>query len=361
MDLGSNELRKLQHIDIVLKKDVEGPLTTMLECVHIPHQALVEGEPEEVDLRVKFLGKVINAPLVISGMTGGAPGTEKVNKALAEMAESVGLAMGVGSQRVALENPSLEYTFKVVRKVAPSIPILANIGVAEVVRFNIEKLLRVVDMIDADALVIHLNIAQEASQPEGKPLMRGVFERLASLVERSPVPIIVKEVGNGLSKEVASKLRFIGIKYFDVEGAGGTNWVKVEMYRAKTSGDVIKEGVAKNLLGWGIPTAASIMEVRTAVPDAYIIGSGGIRTAVDIVKAIALGADIAGMALPFIRAYAEGRLNEFVHSLLHALRMVVFMSGARSIEEVKKIKPIVTPPLTYWIEARRLRIGHYHG
>jgi len=359
MVLDDNAERKLQHIDVVLKEDVEGPLTTLLECIHIPHQALIDAGPEDVDTRVMFLGKELAAPIVISGMTGGAPGTEKINAALASVAEEEGLALGVGSQRAALENPDLEYTFRVVREVAPTTPIIANIGAAEVIKYPPTRILKAVEMIDADAIAVHLNLAQEAAQPEGTPSMKGILQSLEKLILESPVPVIVKEVGNGLSKEVARLLRSVGIRYFDVEGAGGTNWVKVEMYRAMKAGDHIKEGIAKNLLTWGIPTAASIIEVRNAAPDAYIIGSGGIRTAVDVVKAIVVGADAAGMALPFLRAYASNRLREFAKALIHSFRMAVLMTGARNVEELKRLKPVITPPLTYWVSARGLRPGHY--
>ncbi len=359
MVLDDNAERKLQHIDVVLKEDVEGPLTTLLECVHIPHQALIDAGPEDVDTRVKFLGKKLSVPLIISGMTGGAPGTEKINAALASIAEEEGLALGVGSQRAALENPNLEYTFKVVREVAPTAPVIANIGAAEVVKYPPARVLKAVEMIDADALAVHLNLAQEAAQPEGTPSMRGIIKSLEKLVLESPVPVIVKEVGNGLSKEVVSTLKSVGIKHFDVEGAGGTNWVKVEMYRAMKAGDRVKEGIARNLLTWGIPTAASIIEVRNAAPNAYIIGSGGIRTAVDAVKAIVIGADVAGMALPFLKAYASGRLREFTKALIHSFRMAVLMAGARNMEELKRLKPIITPPLTHWVSTRGLKPGHY--
>jgi len=359
MVLDNNAERKLQHIDVALKEDVEGPLTTLLECIHIPHQALIDADPEDVDIKVRFLGKELAAPLIISGMTGGAPGTEKINAALASVAEEEGLALGVGSQRAALENPNLEYTFKVVREVAPTAPIIANIGAAEVVKYPPSKILKVVEMIDADALAVHLNPAQEAAQPEGTPSMKGIIKSLEKLVQESPVPVMVKEVGNGLSKETANTLRSIGIKHFDVEGAGGTNWVKVEMYRAVRAGDRVKEGIAKNLLTWGIPTAASIIEVRNAAPDAYIIGSGGIRTAIDAVKAIVIGADAAGMALPFLKAYASGELREFTKALIHSFRMAVLMTGSRNMEELKRLKPVITPPLTHWISARNLKPGHY--
>ncbi len=351
-----NQIRKLEHIEIVLKEQVEGPLTTMLEYVFIPHQAFVNLSPEDVDLQTNFLGKELKAPIVISGMTGGAPGTEKINAALARTAEKFGIAMGVGSQRAAIENPDLAYTFRVVRQEAPSIPIIANIGAAEFLRYPKEKIMAAIEMVEADALAVHLNLAQEAAQPEGTPSFEGFRSKVEDLAPELSVPIIIKEVGNGLSYELAASLREAGIKYFDTQGAGGTNWVLVEKYRAEKVNDPIKQEIANNLLDWGIPTAASIIEVRNAAPDATIIGSGGIRTAHDAVKALRIGADLVGMARPFLKAYSEGRLEEFTKAFIQSLRMTILMTGAKNIGELKKKPVIVTSLLKQWIEIRDLVI-----
>ncbi len=352
---GLNELRKLEHLRIVAEENVEGPGTTFLEYVFLPHQALVDASPEDVDISVKFLGKSLDAPLVISGMTGGAPGTEKINAALAEVASIYRIALGVGSERAAIENPSVTYTYRVVREVAPDVPLISNIGAAEVVRYNTRKVLRAVEVIDADALAIHLNIAQEAVQPEGLPSFKGFFKKLDALLKESPVPILVKEVGFGLSKEVASALRELGIKYFDVEGAGGTNWVLVEKFRATSHRDKIKELMALNLMEWGIPTAASILEVRTGAPDAVIIGSGGIRTAVDAVKALWLGADLVGMARPFLIAYMKGELREFTEAFLKALKTATLLTGSTNLTELKRKEGILGSLLREWVERRGLK------
>ncbi|MEM2757154.1 MAG: type 2 isopentenyl-diphosphate Delta-isomerase, partial [Sulfolobales archaeon] len=254
--------RKLEHIEVSLKEDVEGPLKTWLECVHLIHNATPELDLSDVDLSLEFLGKKLNLPLVISGMTGGAPGTENINAELARLAESAGIGLGVGSQRAALENESLRYTYTVVREYAPRTPILANIGISEFIRYDISLIIKLVDMIGADGLAIHLNVAQELTQPEGSHSFKGFTKKLEKVMIELPVPLVIKEVGFGISKEVAEELNSLGIRYFDVAGAGGTNWVKIEMFRARLRNDRIKEKVASELLSWGIPTAASIIEVR---------------------------------------------------------------------------------------------------
>ncbi len=350
-----NELRKLQHLRIVLEENVEGPLTTMLEYVFLPHQAYSDLSPEDIALETRFLGREISAPVIISGMTGGAPGTEKVNLALAKIAEKYRLPIGVGSQRSAIENSELAYTYKIVREEAPDVPVLANLGAAEVVKYDIAKILKTVEMIDADALAIHLNLAQEVVQPEGTPSFRGLHKKLEVLIKEFNVPIIIKEVGNGLSKEVVKQFYDIGIKIFDTEGAGGTNWVLVELYRARQAHHKIKELIASNLIEWGIPTAASILEARTAAPDAVIIGSGGIRTSLDAVKALWLGADLIGMARPFLKAYNDGELESFTMGFLQGLKMAFLLAGAKNVDELRKKEGVITSLLEEWIKSRRLR------
>ena len=348
--------RKLEHIDIVLKENVEGPLTTMFEYVFLVHQAYTELSLDNVSLTTHFLNKEISSPLIISGMTGGAPGTEKINAAFAKVAEKYRIALGVGSQRAAIEDSSLAYTFKIVRDEAPEIPVIANIGAAEAIRYDSHKIYKAVDMINADALAIHLNIAQEAVQPEGTLSFKGLTKKLELLEKELPVPIIIKEVGNGLSLEVVRKLRSLGIRYFDTEGAGGTNWVAVELFRAKKAGFLKKMSIAEDILEWGIPTAASIIEARNGAPDATIIGSGGIRTSVDAVKALRLGADLIGMARPFLRAYFKGTLDNLVESFIEGLKVVFLLTGSRNIDELRKKPVIITSLLKEWIITRNLKV-----
>jgi len=349
-----NASRKLDHIRIVLNEDVEGPLTTWFEHVLIPHQAYPPN-PSAVNISMTFLGKHISAPLMITGMTGGAPGTEKINALLAEAAEELGIPMGVGSQRAALENPQLEYTFRVVRERAPSIPIIANIGAAEAAKAGLDTIERAVSMVEADALAIHLNAAQEAAQPEGTPDFEGLLGNIGDIADNLGVPVIIKEVGNGLSAEVAALFRRRGIRYFDVAGAGGTNWVLIERIRAREAGDKVKEMLAKYFIGWGIPTAASIIEVRSAAPDAIIIGSGGIRDPIQVLKALAIGADIAGFARPALIHAIKGDLKEYLTVFIKGIRLALSLAGFYSLKEFKeKARVVIKADLLEWVRQRGL-------
>jgi len=351
----STPSRKLEHIDIVLSQDVEGPGTTWLEYVHLVHRAVPEVDFEEVDLQVAFLGKKLRAPIVITGMTGGHRDVAHINKALAEAAEEFGIALGVGSQRAAIEDPSRAESFSIARKVAPNAVLIANLGAPQLVSgYGVREVRRAIEMIDADAVAIHLNPAQEVIQPEGEPNYRGVLKSLASIASAIEKPVIVKETGCGLSVEVVEELRRIGIRIVDVSGYGGTNWVLVEKYRAERKGEELKASIAGDLSFWGIPTAASIIEARYASPDLTIIGSGGIRNSLDAAKAIALGADLVGIARPALEAYYSGRLKIFLKSLIHGIKAVLFLTGSRSIYELRQRPLVVTGPLREWMVERRI-------
>ncbi len=357
MVLDRNQVRKLEHIDIVINRSVEGPLTNFLEYVFLIHQALPNVSVDDVDLSTEFLGKYLEAPIVISGMTGGAPGTEKINESIAKVAEEFRIAVGVGSQRAALGNSSLISTYAVVRRVCRDVPVIANIGISEVSELPVSKLEEVVNMIEADALAVHLNLPQELVQPEGKVSLVNAFSKINELKNRLRVPLIIKEVGFGLSMEVVGKLRRLGIKIFDIAGAGGTNWVIVEKYRAMKRGDVIRELMADNIKEWGIPTAASIIEARYAAPDAVIIGSGGIRTALEAAKAIRLGADLVGIARPVLVYLSKGMLREYVKAFIHSLRLIMSLANATDIQEFKKCPVIIFGPLKEWILSRGIKLS----
>lgn len=345
--------RKLEHIDIVLTQPVEGPGSTWLEHVHLIHRALPGIDLDEVSLETSFLGKKLRAPIMITGMTGGHADVGHVNKALAQAAEEMGIAMGVGSQRAAIEDPSRIESFAVARKAAPTAVIVANIGAPQLVRgYRAAEVKKAVDMIDADAVAIHLNPAQEVVQPEGEPSYRGVLraiEEIASKIER---PVIVKETGCGISSEVASELRGIGVKILDVSGSGGTNWIMVEMHRARRRGEDLKASIAEHLSPWGIPTAASIVEARNAAPDMTIIGSGGIRTSLDVVKALALGADLVGIARPALEAYYSGKLHLYLKTLIKGIRAGIFLTGSRNVEELRQRPLVITGQLREWMIER---------
>ncbi len=350
-------LRKLDHIRIVLDSDVEHTWkTTLFEHVELRHAALPETNLGNVDTSIRFLGKRLEAPIMITGMTGGHEVAAEINCAIAKAAQELGLAMGVGSQRAAIERPELASTFSIARKCGPEIPLVANIGAPQLVKgYSVAEVRKAIEMIDADAVAIHLNAGQEAFQPEGDTEYRGVLEKIANIVAELDRPVIVKETGQGLSYEVALALRSRGVRFFDISGAGGTSWIKVEMYRAKARGmDKLARG-ARVFSDWGIPTLQALMEVRWASPDSCIIASGGIRTGLDVAKAIALGADIAGVALPVIRAYGERLekgVKDFLEQLVFELRVALFLTGSSTLAELRKTELDIDPILRQRLEAR---------
>jgi len=346
--------RKLEHIDIVLSRPVEGPLTTWFEYVFLPQRALPKVDPDLVDLEIPFLGKRVGAPVMISAMTGGAPGTERINKALAEVACALRLALGLGSQRAGLEDPSVIYTYRVARESCTEIPVIGNIGIGELAKYGPKVLDGLASMVEADAIAVHLNYFQEVVQPEGASSLSTGMETLAKAVEASPVPIIVKEVGFGMSREFVQELYSIGVRYVDVAGAGGTNWVLVELYRAEEAGDTVKKLLAEGLREVGIPTAVSIVEARSVSEELFIVGSGGIRTPYDAVKALRLGADMVGMAKPLLEAHRGGVLMEYLKSFVTGMRAIVASLGATRVSEVRRCPLVILGLFRDWVKARGL-------
>jgi isopentenyl-diphosphate delta-isomerase len=329
--VSENARRKSDHIQIALSEDVEfHRVTSGLERYSFTYQALPEISRGEVDTSASLFGRRLSMPLVISSMTGGTREGGEYNKIFAEAAQRFGLAMGVGSQRVALENPQLADTFRV-RDYAPDILLFANIGAVQLNNgCGVESCVRAVEMIDADALILHLNPLQECAQPEGNTNFRGLAARIRQVCQNVGVPVIAKEVGHGISERTAQLLSEAGVDAIDVAGAGGTSWAKVESYRGTRLGSSLGE--------WGIPTADSLLAVRDAAPNATVIASGGIRTGEDIAKSIALGADAAGIALPFLKAATESveALNGLIAQLRDELAAVMFCTGARTIEELQE-------------------------
>ncbi|MBN1890888.1 MAG: type 2 isopentenyl-diphosphate Delta-isomerase [Thermoflexales bacterium] len=321
--------RKADHIRINLEEDVASGLTTGLEHYHFLHQALPELDLGRVDTSLVLLGKRLAAPLLISSMTGGTPRARDINLSLARVAQTHGIAMAVGSQRMALEQPETADTFRV-RSVAPDILLLANLGAVQLnYGYGLDECRRAVDMIEADALVLHVNPLQEALQPEGEANMAGLLHKIEAICRQLPVPVIAKEVGWGISESVAGSLRQAGVAAIDVAGAGGTSWSQVELHRTS---DPVKARVAAAFRNWGIPTAESIRAVRRAV-DLPIIASGGLRDGLDVAKCIALGACACGLAAPFLKAVSQGpeAANALLVELLSTLRIAMFCAGAGSL------------------------------
>jgi len=334
--------RKADHIRINLEEDVRSGLTTGLERLRFTHQALPERSLADVDSSVTWFGKRLSAPLLISSMTGGTDEAHRLNQTLAQAAQAAGIAMGLGSQRAAVENPSLAFTFQV-RNVAPDILLFANLGAVQLnYGYGLDQCRRAVEMIQADALILHLNALQEAVQPEGDANFSGLLGRIEAICRALPVPVIAKEVGWGFSEQVARQLAEAGVSAIDVAGAGGTSWSQVEMHRAKTA---TQRRVAAAFIDWGIPTAEAIQNVRRAAPHLPVIASGGLRDGIDVAKCIALGAGLGGLASPFLKAAAVSveAVSETIGELSRELRIAMFASGAGTIAELQAT-PLLPAP-----------------
>lgn len=327
--------RKSDHIRINLEEDVRSSITTGLENYRFINNALPEINLHDVKLDISLYNRVLAAPILISSMTGGTANAGDLNRILAMAAQETGVAMGLGSQRAAIEDPSLANTFQV-RKYAPDILLFANIGAVQLnYQYSTDHCKRAVDMIEADALFLHLNALQEAIQPEGDTNFSGLLARIEVICRELNVPVVVKEVGWGISKQTAKQLENAGVSAIDVAGAGGTSWSQVEMYRVK---DPHQARVAAAFRNWGIPTSDSIQLVREGAPSTLVFASGGLRDGVDIAKCIALGAEIGGMAGPFLKAAASG-LEETVNTIREIVREIkicMFASGASHLAQLKK-------------------------
>jgi isopentenyl-diphosphate delta-isomerase len=329
------EQRKSEHLRINLEKDVSFPrLTTGLERYRFVHNALPEISLDEVDLTTVFLGKKLRLPILISSMTGGTSEAQRINFHLAEGAQAAGIAMGLGSLRAAIEAPHLADTFRV-RQIAPDILLLANLGAAQLnTGIGPDECQRVVDLVDADALILHLNPLQEALQAHGDTNWRGLLNKIETVCSRLDVPIIAKEVGWGISSHAARQLVDAGVAVIDVAGAGGTSWSQVEMHRAPTER---LRRLCAQFADWGIPTAEALLEVRAALPDIPVIASGGLRTGMDLAKVFALGADLGGLAGPFLKAanISADAVRDLANDMADTLRTVMFSLGIPAIKTLK--------------------------
>jgi isopentenyl-diphosphate Delta-isomerase len=336
-DNASIESRKADHIRICLEEDVNGRgITTGFERYRLLHQALPEINLADVDTTLTLWGKTLRLPLLISSMTGGAPRAEEINRNLALAAQELGLAMGVGSQRAALKDPQLAPTYQV-RRYAPGILLFANLGAVQLnYSYGVDECRRAVDMIEADALILHLNAMQEAVQPEGDTNFAGLAGKIEQVCRALDVPVIAKEVGWGISAESARMLWEAGVAAIDVAGAGGTSWSQVELHRIS---DERARLVAEAFADWGIPTADSLLMVREAgVPDGRkLFASGGIRDGIDAAKALALGADLVGIARPFLKAAALSPETtvELGTVLRDQLRIAMFGTGAGTLGQLR--------------------------
>jgi isopentenyl-diphosphate delta-isomerase len=331
--------RKADHLRINLEEDVQSGLKSGLDRYRFIHQALPELDLDRVDLTQVLFNKSVNIPILISSMTGGTKQAGEINRTLARAAQEFGLAMGLGSMRAVIEHPDLSSTFRV-RDVAPDILLFANLGAIQLnYGYDIDDCLRVVEIAQADALILHLNPLQEALQPEGQTNFSGLLARIHAVCKGLPVPVIVKEVGWGISERVAFQLANVGVAAIDVAGAGGTSWSQVEMYRNSDPHLVNVASIYKN---WGIPTAESIRMVHRVAPNMPIFASGGLTNGLEIAKCIALGACLGGMAGPFLRMASKGfdELIDTIQEFTRQIRITMFAAGVGNLKELQSVELI---------------------
>jgi len=331
------EQRKADHIKINLEKDVRSALTTGLENYHFTHEALPELDLERVDTSLKLFDKELAAPILISSMTGGTEEAETINLRLAETAYVMRAAMGVGSQRAAIEHPEQARTFQV-RRVAPDILLFANLGAVQLnYGYGIDQCRRAVEMIEANALILHFNPLQEAVQDAGDTNFADLAKKVEEVSKKLEVPVIAKEVGWGISERTARLFADCGVSAIDVAGAGGTSWSQVEMHRAP---DEFTRELAATFVGWGISTADSILNVKKAAPHMTIFASGGIKDGLDIAKCVALGATLGGMAGNFLRAAAVSseKAIDVMKLTKRQIQVTMFAAGAGTLGDLRNGK-----------------------
>ena len=329
------ERRKDEHIDINVQQDVSfSHKTTGLEHYSFVHQALPELDMDDIDTATTLFNHRLEFPLLIASVTGGSQRAGELNQLMAETAQVFGIGMGLGSMRAAFEDSDVASTFKV-RAYAPDILLLANLGAVQLnYGYGPDECKKAIDIAEADGLILHLNPLQEALQPEGDIRFKGLLKKIEVICKALHVPVIVKEVGFGLSSTVASRLIEAGVSALDIAGAGGTSWSQVEMYRAEKW---VQREVAAGFRNWGIPTVDSLLQVREAAPEISLIASGGLTSGIDIAKVIALGADAATIAGPILR-YAVNdptHLVDFIEVILKQLRISMFATGTQSISDLK--------------------------
>lgn len=319
--------------------------TTLLEEVELVHQALPEMHADEVDARVDLLGKTLAAPVIIAAMTGGTDKAAEINRDLARAADELGLGFGLGSQRAMFERPDTAWTYQV-REVAPDVLLLGNLGMVQARQMSTQQIADLCGEVGADALCIHLNPAMEIVQPGGDRDFRGGLDVLARLVQELPIPVVAKETGCGLSRAVGERIAQTGVRTVDVSGAGGTSWVAVEEHRAV---DADWKAVANELWDWGIPTAASVLQLDGLGLD--VIATGGVRTGLDAARAVALGATAAGMAAQVLRAHKAGGYEgakQLLQRVVMTVRSVMLLTGCRTVQEFRHAPRILGPDLERW-------------
>jgi isopentenyl-diphosphate delta-isomerase len=356
------EKRKADHIKICLDQLAQAKKATSgFEDIHFIHKALPEINKEKIDLSIDFLGHRLSAPLIVGAMTGGTAEAAKINSIIAESVENLQLGMGVGSQRVAIEDQNLEKTFAIARKKAPSAFLIANIGGVQLVHgYGVKEVRKMIQMIDADAVAIHLNALQEAIQPEGQTSFKGIINKIVEITDVLDTPVIVKETGCGIALEEAKKLEAAGVKAIEVAGVGGTSFAAVEFFRTKGEENHVQHLLGAAFWDWGIPTVTSIAEVNQGV-QIPIIASGGVRTGLDIAKALAMNATLTSIAQPVLRAAVCGvkETRDLLSFLLAELETVMFLVGARKIKDLSAVPVIITGKTAEWLRLRGCDLEMY--
>jgi isopentenyl-diphosphate delta-isomerase len=344
------EKRKAEHIKICLEQKAQARKATAgFEDIQLVHRALPEVDRQKINLSASFLGKKLSAPLIVGAMTGGTEEATKINASIAEAVEKLGLGMGVGSQRAAIEDQKLEKTYKIARKKAPTAFLIANIGGVQLVHgYGLKEVKKAVEMIDADAVAVHLNAVQEAVQPEGQPSFKGILAKISEIAGELDKPVIVKETGCGISGEDAKALEAAGVKAIDVGGVGGTSFAAVEYYRSTSP-----NSMGEVFWDWGIPTAVSLIETTQTV-KIPVIASGGVRSGLDIAKSLALNANLASISQPVLEAAVKGakKTQELLSCLIDQLRDVAFLVGAENLESLAKVPLVIGGKTAEWLNIR---------
>jgi len=354
MSLTSIEDRKSRHLDVSLKEDTQSTIGTGFADIQLIHRSLPEMNLEDVETETTIFGHRLSAPFIVSAMTGGTEEAARINKNLADAVELLGIGMGVGSQRIALEDPSREYSFRIVRERAPTAFIMGNIGCPQLaVSYGVEEARKCVEMVDADVLAIHMNPLQETIQMRGETKYRGVLNKVEEVVRGIDVPVIAKETGSGVSYEAAVQLEKVGVQGVDVSGVGGTSWSAIEQYIAKAYDDDLRRSLGESFWNWGIPTAISVVEVDSST-DLIVIASGGIRTGIDMAKAIAIGADVVGMAQPLLKYATESAesLVSQIRRILLEFKITMFLVGAKTVNDLKQVPVVIYGRTGEWLRLR---------
>jgi isopentenyl-diphosphate delta-isomerase len=356
------EKRKAEHIKICLNEKAQARKATAgFEDVHFTHRALPEVDKAKIDLSTTDFGHKFSAPLIVGAMTGGTAEATRINAVIAEAVERLQLGMGVGSQRAAIENPKLEKTFAIARKKAPTAFLIANIGGIQLVHgWGVKEVKKAVEMIDADAVAVHLNALHEAVQPEGQTNFKGILAKISEIARELDKPVIVKETGAGIAAEDAKKLEAAGVKAIDVGGTGGTSFAAVEYYRTTGQENSVQHFLGDVFWDWGIPTVVSLAETTQAV-KIPVIASGGVRTGTDVAKALALNACLASVSQPALQAavkVAKGTEN-MLSLLIEELRAVMFLVGAEKVRDLAKTPIVVTGKTAEWLKTRGFNVENY--